>query len=290
MLSALFLSAALVFTEADADFAFDCVSNLVERCTPRDAGTVGGHLAANWILDRASMAGVDVRRDRFRALMRTADGRTSERTFTNLYAALKKSPTAPWVVFTSHYDTKPGCDCPGANDGASTTGLLIALAAALSNRGYDGAANVMVLWLDGEECVSAYGENDGFWGSNRAAVEFRRRGLDVRAVICLDMLGDRELNISIPANGSAELVRVVHGAAERTEVDVTSIASEVKDDHVAFLRAGYPAIDLIDFEYGGTPGKNDWWHTPQDTVDKISRGSLLTVGRLAAELVNVLAK
>jgi len=290
MLSALLVSAALVFTEADAGFAYNCASNFVEKCPTRDAGTVGGHLAANWILDTASIAGADVRRDRFKAPMRMANGKVVERTFTNLYAMFKTTPDAPWVVFVSHYDTKPGANCPGANDGASTTGLLISLASALSGRGHDGKANILVVWLDGEECISSYGEDDGFWGSKRAAAELQRRETNVRAVVCLDMLGDRSLNITIPSNGSDSLIKIAKIASKRAGVEVSCIAAEMKDDHVPFLTAGYSAIDLIDFDYGSASGKNDWWHTPQDTMDKVSRESLLTSGRLVAELINILAK
>jgi len=290
MFGALILSAALVFTESDADFALQCASNLVARCTPRDAGTISGHLAANWILDTASMSGVDVRRDRFKAPA-AVGARTVDRSFTNLYSMFRRNPTAPWVVFVSHYDTKPGVNCPGANDGASTTGLLIALSAAIGERGYDGGANVMMVWLDGEECQGAhFGENNGLWGSRRAAAEFVRRGLDVRAVVCLDMLGDARLDVMVPSNGSAELRKRVSEAAAKVGVPCACVADAVIDDHVPFVEAGYPAVDLIDFCYGSRPGLNDWWHTPQDTVDKLSRDSLLKAGRLATELVNVLAK
>jgi len=290
MLSALLVSAALVFTGADADFAFACATNLVAKCPARDAGSVGGMFAANWILDTASEAGVDIRRDRFRALARANGAQAVERTFTNLRAQFVKASDAPWIVFVSHYDTKPGANCPGANDGASTTGLLIALAAALSARGYDGQANVMLIWLDGEECVASYSVNDGLWGSVRAAEEFQRREMDVRGVFCLDMLGDRDLGITIPSNGSPTLMKVAKTAAKTVGIDVTCIDKNVRDDHVAFLEAGYAAIDLIDFCFGSAPGRNDWWHTPQDSVDKISRESLLKAGRLVAEIVNLLAK
>jgi len=214
----------------------------------------------------------------------------AERTFTNLYAAFERTRDAPWVVLVSHYDTKPGVACPGANDGASTTGLLVALAAALAERGCDGKANVLVVWLDGEECITSYGENDGLWGSKRAAAEIARRGMNVRAAVCLDMLGDRDLAITIPSNGSPKLMKIAKVAAQRTGVDVTLVDKSVRDDHVPFAEAGFAAIDLIDFEYGSAPGKNDWWHTPEDTPDKLSRASLLKSGRLVAELVNILVK
>ena len=129
-MSPLLIAAALVFAPPDAHLAYEKAKDLVENCTPRDAGTPQcGYFAANRILDAASAAGANVRRDYFRA--ETPKG---ERRFTNLHAEFKCGDTnAPWIVLLSHYDTKPGCGCPGANDGASTSGLLIGFANAFSN-------------------------------------------------------------------------------------------------------------------------------------------------------------
>lgn len=277
-----FFLAALAFAAPDAQFAFETADGLVRTCTPRDAGSEGGHRAADFLYKAARNAGADVRKDVFRAP--TPDG---ERTFVNLRAEFRSAETnAPWVIFVSHFDTKPGCGCPGANDGAATSGLLVALARALAGR-KDLKCHVMLLWTDGEECMRKYGENDGFWGSRRAAAQVAARKLNVRAVVCLDMLGDRDLRITLPANGTPELVRTVLQAARRVGHQdlVRPAAMWVKDDHVAFLDRGYPAVDLIDFSYGPD---NAYWHTPQDTMDKVSESSLLKVGQIAAELLNIL--
>ena len=278
----LVLAAALEFTAQDAKFAYDRTRELVEACTPRDAGTIRGRIAANRILDAASAAGGDVRRDTFRA--KTPEG---EKEFANLYAEFRTdSSTNRWVILVSHYDTKPGTGCPGANDGASTTGLLIAIANALSNwqtpRG-----NVMMIWTDGEECMSAYGPDDGFWGSRRAAEYLISKGRDVQAVVCLDMLGDKDLAIAIPANGSPALSKIAMLAAKNAGTPdlVRPIGEHVKDDHVAFMEKGFRAIDLIDFSYGPN---NSYWHTPEDTMDKISEESLLKSGKIVAEMLNIL--
>ena len=281
MFCALFF-AALAFAAPDAQLAFETADGLVGTCTPRDAGTAGGHRAAEFLFKAARNAGADVRKDVFRAP--TPDG---DRTFVNLVAEFRSSETnAPWVIFVSHFDTKPGCGCPGANDGASTSGLLVALAKTLAGR-RDLKGNVMLLWTDGEECMRKYGESDGFWGSRRAAARVAARKLNVRAVVCLDMLGDKDLRITLPANGTPTLARVVLQAARRAgHQDLVSPAAMwVKDDHVAFLDCGYPAVDLIDFSYGPD---NAYWHTPQDTMDKVSESSLLKVGQIAAELLNIL--
>ena len=280
MLALALLGAALAFTEADATNAYRAAEDLVKTCTPRDAGTVRGRLAALRILDAASAHGARVWLEEFDAP--TPRGR---RLFTNVLAEWQTSATGEWVVVVSHYDTKPGTACPGANDGASTTGLLVALAGILNNAHAD---NVALMWLDGEECMRGYTENDGLWGSKHAAKRLKASGRAVRAVICVDMLGDRDLTISIPRNVSPDLRTVALKAARRLRLGgkVRAIRELVKDDHLPFMCEGFPAIDLIDFDYGDAPKKNNWWHTPADTMDKLDVSSFLVAGRLVVAMLN----
>lgn len=283
MFSALILAASLAFTESDAAFALKCADGLVEHCTLRDAGTAQGASAASWILDTMAAEGVEARRDRFSVV--TPRGR---RVMSNIYCSFTTNPEDEWVVLISHYDTKPGVDCPGANDGASTTGLLMSFARAVAGRGLP-KGNLMLIWTDGEECMKSYSANDGFWGSKRAVEMLKSRGIKVRAAICLDMLGDKDLKITIPSNVDKALARTVCAAAKRAKLGDSFegiIRKEVKDDHMAFAAAGWRAIDLIDFCYGSAPGLNDYWHTPKDTMDKISAESLHKSGRLVAEVLN----
>ena len=279
-MTALLLAAALAFTEADAATTLQTTRAFVEECTPRDAGTIRSGIAANWLLDHASMTGADVRRDVFFA--KTPDG---ERRFVNLYASFQHNSTSRWVVLVSHYDTKHGC--PGANDGAVTSALLVTLTKKLSEWKTP-YGNTLLVWTDGEECQGGvYAENDGLQGSKRAVEYLKEKGLPVQAVLVLDMLGDRDLHISIPANGTTSLAKIACHAARRIghEGLVTRSDLVVKDDHVPFLDAGYNAIDLIDFEYG--PG-NSWWHTEEDTCEKLSEASILKSGRLVCELLKIL--
>lgn len=282
MAPSLLLSAALVFTQSDARVSFETARDLVACCTPRDAGTIRGRIAANRLLDAASASGADVRRDVFSAT--TPKG---VREFTNLYAQFRSDDSeARWVILVSHYDTKPGTGCPGANDGASTSGLLVGIANAFSNwetpRG-----NLLLVWTDGEECMESYSDGDGFWGSRRAVEYVAQRGMQVQAVVCLDMLGDRDLSISVPANGSSALAKIAVAASRRAGYPglVRHVSDHVKDDHVPFLEKGYKAIDLIDFSYGP---ENSYWHTSDDTVDKISEASLLKSGRVVVEMLNII--
>ncbi len=282
MFGAVLLAAGLVFSQADADLAYRTAKTLVDEYTPRDAGTIRGRLASNCILDAASAAGADVRRDVFKA--QTPKG---EKNFINLYAEFSSGDkNARWVVLVSHYDTKSGIKCPGANDGASTSGLLVGLVNALSSwRAPKG--NLLLVWTDGEECMNEYGANDGLWGAKRAVEYVESKGMKVQAMVCLDMLGDKDLAVKIPANGSQTLAKIaVHAARRAGYPDLVSLWDEhVKDDHLPFHEKGYKAIGMIDFEYGPD---NSYWHTEADTMDKISAESLLKSGKVVAEMLNIL--
>ena len=278
----LFLAAALSFAPADARLAYETAKTLVDDYTPRDAGTHRSRLASLCLLDAASAAGADVRRDVFKA--QTPKG---EKSFTNLYAEFRPTdPDARWVVLVSHYDTKPGVDCPGANDGASTSGILVGVANAFAGW-TERKGNLMLVWTDGEECMARYSENDGFWGSKRAADYLAETGRQVQAVVCLDMLGDRDLSIVVPANGTPALAKIaVHAARRIGQPELVQMTTDlVKDDHVAFLDRGFKAIDLIDFSYGPD---NAYWHTAEDKIENVSEESLLMSGRLVVEMLNIL--
>ncbi len=273
---------ALAFTEQDAALSLETARKLVEDYTPRDAGTIRGRIAANYLLDAASATGADVRRDIFKA--KTPRG---EKEFTNLYAEFSTGEQdARWVILLSHYDTKSGIACPGANDGASTSGLLVGLANALGNWKKP-KGNLLLVWTDGEECMESYGPNDGLWGARRAVEYIESKARKVQAVICLDMLGDKDLGVTIPSNGSSALSKIAIHAARRAGHPnlVKQMSESVKDDHVPFLEKGYKAITLIDFNYGPD---NAYWHTSQDTLSNISHESLLKSGRLVAEMLNIL--
>ena len=277
----------IVFTQSDAMEAYSTAAEFVLACTPRDAGTIRGRLAANWLMDRASRTGADAAVDPFRAA--TPNG---EKTFANVVVEFKGAKeNAPWIVLISHFDTAPniGPGFEGANDGASTSALLVALVGAVRRAGQQ-SDNIAFIWTDAEECSVTYSENDGLQGAKHAVEEFKKRRRAVKAAIGLDMLGDRDLHIRMPANGTVKLQNAVFEAARRAGLEgLVSLGRDtVKDDFVAFLDAGCPAVNLIDFDFGSAPGKNDYWHTVHDKMDKISDASLLKAGMLVAELLNML--
>ncbi len=278
-------AAPVAFTDDDAQAAFDAAGAFVKACTPRHSGTLRGRLAANWLLDRASWCGADATLDTFHD--KTPFG---ERQFCNVMIEFPGTRTnGHWIVVMSHFDTPATAKqpCPGANDGASTSGLLIALADAI-NRSGPHPDNIALVWTDGEECSKAYAPDDGFHGSRHLVDYFRERGRSVKTAICLDMLGDKDLHIIVPANTTDILKKLALQAAEKAGLKNLLKIEEslvVTDDHSAFLSAGCPAINFIDFDYG--PG-NAWWHTPADTMDKVSKASLLSSGRLVAAFLNIL--
>jgi Zn-dependent M28 family amino/carboxypeptidase len=279
----------VVFTEEDSTNAYKMAVGFVKDCTPRNAGTLRGRLAANWIVDRVSRCGVDAILDSFED--QTPYGK---KTFHNVEVRFKaKNPSAPWIVFMSHFDTAPTVKgkFDGANDSASTTGLLMSLTAALKRAGGSNENNILFVWTDGEECFKNYGPIDGFHGSRHLVRKFIDSKRTVRAAVCLDMLGDKNLNIMLPYNSTQNLIEIVLNAAKNVKLDkyvTLEKRFDIIDDHTAFLKAGFPAIDLIDFEFGSNPGWNDYWHTPNDSIDKISAESLFVSGRIASEILNII--
>lgn len=185
----------------------------------------------------------------------------------------------PVAILASHFDTKRGIPgFVGANDGASTTGLLIALAE-LSD------LPVIYLLLDGEECREDYSAHDGLHGSWHAA----RGGHGLPKalpVIVLDMLGDQGFTPALAANGSPALNAVLRRAAKDVGVALGD-AGDIIDDHVPFVAEGWRAADVIDFNYG--PG-NGWWHTAEDSPEKLSATSLAQAAALVRRTVELLKK
>jgi glutaminyl-peptide cyclotransferase len=197
----------------------------------------------------------------------------------------------PIIIIGSHYDTKwmPEIEMVGANDAGSSTGVSLEMARVAA-----GHPNLWFVFFDGEECMHEYHEGDGLWGSRHFVRQLQREspGLirQIRGLILLDMVGDRDLTITIPANTTPWLVETVFDAARALGVrEYFSFRNmEIIDDHVPFLAAGIPAVNIIDFEYGSAPGLNDYWHTEHDTLDKISARSLEIVGRTALKTIALL--
>jgi len=259
------------------------------RISPRDAGTEGAAAAATFLAEELRKIGLRTEIDEFQDA--TPVGRRKFRNVTGHIAGTSDDV----IILASHYDTKTGIGAgfQGANDSGSSTGLLLELASLLK-KGPRPANDIVIAFLDGEEAMQYYSDNDGLHGSRRMAkgLSVSGAGKKVMAVIVLDMIGDSDLEVTLPLNSTLSLCSRIFAAAHEHGVRsrFSMSRSAVLDDHVPFLDAGMPAVDIIDFTYGSAPGLNDYWHTPADTIDKLSAASLETTGRVVVSLVNSLMK
>ncbi len=275
--------ASLTFTAVQASNALAHVNAFVTDCTPRDAGTPGAERAATWLHARLTAQGLDASLDRF-----TDPTPRGPRPFINVLATVP-GESDEWIILLSHFDTMNGIgdSFQGANDGGSSTGLLLELAT-LFHTAPRNKYNILCAFLDGEECMLGYSERDGFHGSKRLAKAMKQQQKKIKGVILMDMVGDRDLRITVPRNCTADLRLLALEAAEATgdRAKIGLFDGIIYDDHQAFLDLGFPSIDLIDFYFGNRPGENDYWHTTKDTLDKLSADSLLTTGRIVIEMIN----
>ena len=262
--------------EFNATNAFRHVEQLV-AIGPRYSGSPGIEKAKRYIEAQLSAAGLDIEFQVF-----DDDTPHGSRKFSNIIA-YPKWRRGERIIFASHYDTKwiENVHFVGANDGGSSSGLLLELARVLA--AHPMQPTPYFIFFDGEESLGEWGPTNGLFGSRYLVRAWQRRGelAQVRAMILADMIGDKTLDVGIPQNSSAKLAKAVFEASQelgyRGSFSLNS--SMIADDHVPFIMAGIPSIDLIDFQFGSTPGLNDYWHTDQDTLDKISPQSIEIVGR-----------
>lgn len=188
------------------------------------------------------------------------------------------------LVIGGHYDTKRFLTFPfvGANDGGSSTAVLLELARVLARR--RGGMPIELLFLDGEEATGEWQGTDHTYGSRHYVEAARQAGTvrDVRAFILVDMVGDRDLVLKRESASTPWLTEAIWSTARRlNRPEFSNDATPIEDDHLSFLEAGVPAVDLIDLEYATRTGAPAW-HTPEDTLDNVSARSLEAVGTVLA--------
>lgn len=259
------------------------------KISPRVSGTENARLAAEYIKSVLLTNGLSAAIDEFTEA--TPSGKVP---FRNVEAVIKGAGSAPDVVLISHYDTKAGISesFTGANDSGSSTGLLLELAKTLKKEPRY-PFNIIFAFVDGEECVRHYSVNDGLHGSRRLAEKLTRQPPEraIGAVIVLDMIGDRNLTVTVPSNCDPKLTSLLLSSAEQMGYrDKFSLfRKRIIDDHVPFVNKGIRALDIIDFKFGEKEGDNEHWHTDNDTIDKLSAESLEITGRVLINMLNKLA-
>jgi glutaminyl-peptide cyclotransferase len=239
---------------------------------PRPAGSTALNDTRNYILGQLKTAGVDARQQVFMAM--TPLG---EMMMSNIIATIP-GRRRERIILASHYDTKraPNFRFVGASDGASSTAALLELGRALKGR--QNEFTIELLFLDGEEAVNwDWRDPDNTYGSRYyvGAAQKANTISSIKALILLDMIGDRDLLIKRDANSTPWLVDAVWDAAGRLghRAEFTNQLTTVEDDHIAFLRAGVPSVDIIDLDNYAR-----YWHTAQDDLEHVSARSLQTVG------------
>jgi len=263
-----------IWEEFSGEKAFAHIQRLVDF-GPRPAGSTAIEKSRDYIEDQLRRFGWQVTRQTF-----SDDTPRGKIHFVNLLAQFsgQENARASLLLLCSHYDTKmfDTIRFVGANDGGSSTGLLLELARVIGQHP-NLSRKIELVFFDGEEAVEQFSQADGLYGSRYFARQLQGAGAkQFRGGLLCDMVGDRSLGITLPADSPAEMARDIFAAAEALKLRsyFTYLGRELIDDHVPLNAIGIPTLDIIDFDF-------PWWHTADDTMDKISAQSLQTVGSVA---------
>jgi glutaminyl-peptide cyclotransferase len=272
---------AKIWEEFSGEKALAHIQRLVDL-GPRPPASGAIEKSRDYIENQLRLSGWQVTRQAF-----TDDTPRGKVQFLNLIARFPgQRSTAPSFLLCSHYDTKTfdTIRFVGANDGGSSTGLLLELGRVLGQHP-NLAAKIELVFFDGEEAYEHFSEHDGLYGSRYFARQLGGSGAkQFRGGILFDMVGNRSLKITLPADSPAEMARDVFASAEALKVRsyFTYLDREMIDDHTPLNAIGIPTIDVIDFSF-------PWWHTAEDTMDKLSAHSLQIVGSVAAHYLSEFA-
>jgi len=253
----------------DSGRAWDHLRQLV-ALGPRPSGSPTIEQARKYIKDQLAAVGVAV-------VEQTWDQQTpiDKVRMVNLIATIPGA-RKDRIAITGHYDTKLFREFRfvGASDGGSSAAFLIELARVLKSR--RNAATFEIVFLDGEEArLTDWHGTDNTYGSRHYVETARRDGslATLKANVLVDMIGDRDLRLKRDTNSTRWLTDIVWDAARRLKLDAYFVpdSTQIEDDHLPFLAAGVPSVDIIDLEY-------EQWHTAKDTLDAVSARSLQIVG------------
>jgi glutaminyl-peptide cyclotransferase len=237
---------------------------------PRPAGSAAIVETRRYILQQLKAAGIEAREQAFEA--QTPRGPIK---MANVVATIPGARPER-IALGTHFDTKlySAFRFVGASDGGSSTAVVLELARVLAGR--KNPFTIELLFFDGEEAVNEeWRDPDNRYGSKHYVAEAQKKGTlaGLKALILLDLVGDRNLNFRRESNSTRWLTDIIWATAKRLgHTDhFWYQESPIEDDHIPFLRAGVPAVDLIDLDYPA-------WHTAQDDLDAVSARSLQIVG------------
>ena len=194
------------------------------------------------------------------------------------------------ILLGTHYDTKRLENFVGADDGGSSTGVMLELARSLCPQHNRYA--VWIAFFDGEEAVRPeWHDPDNCYGSRQMAARFANSGdlPRIKAFLLADIVGTRTPHFKHETYSTKALVDLVWGVAKKLGYGNVFVedSSAVEDDHQSFLKRHVPSVDVIDLD-NGPGGDVYYWHTPQDSLDKISPKTLAIVGHVFLESVKQL--
>ena len=243
---------------------------------PRPVNSAALAETRRYIVDQLKASGIETREQPFEP--DTPIGRVP---MVNLIATIKGSRPER-IAIATHYETKLSRESRfvGASDPASSVAAVLELARVLARR--QSPYTIELLFFDGEEAINRdWRDPDNTYGSRHYVEAARKDGTlaGLKALVLLDLIGDRNLNVKREANSTPWLAEIVWGSAKKLGYDryfVDEDTGAISDDHLAFLKAGVPAVDIIDLEYPA-------WHTPQDDLDAVSARSLQVVGDVVLE-------
>jgi glutaminyl-peptide cyclotransferase len=249
---------------------------------PRPSGSQAIVQTQNYIQSELKSYGCTVETDSF-----TADTPVGRLPMKNILA--KISGEKPGVILLgTHYDTKRLENFVGADDGGSSTAVMLELARLLCTQ--HGRYNVWIAFFDGEEAVRLqWADPDNCYGSRQMAARFSISGdlSKIKAFLLADLVGGRTPHLKRESDSTKWLTDLVWGVAKK--LGYTSIfvdqSAQASDDHDSFLKRNIPSLDVIDLD---TVNDVPYWHTPQDTLDKISAKTLAIVGHVFLESVKQL--
>ena len=251
---------------------------------PRPAGSEALAHARAWIKSEVAQSGLRAEDDSF-----TAATPAGNIPMTNLIVRIPGSSPSILMI-AGHYDTKrfDNFRFVGANDGGSSAALVLELARDLAHR--PSRYTIWLVFFDGEEALGEWSDTDSVYGSRHLVDRLSSEGQlsRVKAMILVDMIGDRDLDIRRDTSSAGWLTDLVWREARQlgySRYFPDQFVPVGGDDHFPFINAGVPAVDLIDFDYG--PG-NRYWHTAQDTVEHCSAQSLEIVGRVVLASLDTL--